>query len=85
MIKIDRSLIAGIADDSVLRAVARNIVLLARDLSAEVVAEGVERAEDLAAAAEIGAHMAQGYLLGRPSTDPPRNSLWLSQPVVWGR
>jgi hypothetical protein len=33
-----------------------------------MVAEGVERPEDLQMARELGVHAAQGYLLGRPTT-----------------
>jgi EAL domain-containing protein (putative c-di-GMP-specific phosphodiesterase class I) len=42
------------------------IQLLARELDAQVVAEGVEEPEDLAALRELGVGGAQGFLLARP-------------------
>ena len=70
IIKIDRSLVDGIAHDAALRSIAGNLVLLGLDLRASVVAEGVEHQDDLEVLETIGADMAQGYLYARPSTDP---------------
>ena len=67
-IKIDRSLVNGVADDHARRVAVSAFVLLALDLGATVVAEGVERPRDLSALADLGVHAAQGFLLGRPST-----------------
>jgi len=41
-------------------------VLLALDLDATVIAEGLERPADLAALYDLGVDAAQGFLLGRP-------------------
>jgi diguanylate cyclase (GGDEF)-like protein len=43
------------------------IVDLARTLDLDVIAEGIETPEQLAAVRELGAALGQGYLLGRPS------------------
>jgi EAL domain-containing protein (putative c-di-GMP-specific phosphodiesterase class I) len=48
------------------------IVDLARTLDLEVIAEGIETAEQLAALRELKAGLGQGYFLGRPSAAPPR-------------
>ena len=48
------------------------IVDLARTLELEVIAEGIETAEQLAALRELKAGLGQGYFLGRPSAAPPR-------------
>lgn len=48
------------------RALLRAVVQLARALDAEVVAEGVERPEQLVAVREAGCELASGFLLGRP-------------------
>jgi EAL domain-containing protein (putative c-di-GMP-specific phosphodiesterase class I)/putative methionine-R-sulfoxide reductase with GAF domain len=76
IIKIDRSLVDGIAADPALRTIAGNIVLLGLDLHALIVAEGVERSDDLEVLETIGADMAQGYLFARPSTDPADWRAW---------
>jgi EAL domain-containing protein (putative c-di-GMP-specific phosphodiesterase class I) len=76
-IKIDRSLIHGIASDHARRVAASAFLSLALDLGSKVVAEGVERPADLAVARELGIHAAQGYLLGKPTTSPARVSRWI--------
>ena len=67
-IKVDRSLVHGVADDHARRVAVCAFVLLSLDLGATVVAEGVERSRDLSTLRDLGVHGAQGYLLGRPST-----------------
>jgi EAL domain-containing protein (putative c-di-GMP-specific phosphodiesterase class I) len=78
IIKIDRSLIDGLASDTARRSVVTSLVLLGLDLGALVVAEGIETREDLAAAADLGVDAAQGYLIARPSTDPLDHAYWAS-------
>jgi EAL domain-containing protein (putative c-di-GMP-specific phosphodiesterase class I) len=48
------------------------IVDLARTLELEVIAEGIETADQLAALRELKAGLGQGYFLGRPSAAAPR-------------
>ena len=43
------------------------IVDLARTLELEVIAEGIETPEQLAALRELGVELGQGFLLGRPA------------------
>jgi EAL domain-containing protein (putative c-di-GMP-specific phosphodiesterase class I) len=76
-IKVDRSLIHGIADDRARRVAVSAFVSLAADLGAQVVAEGVERPGDLSTVREMGLDAVQGYLLGKPSTNPEALSGWL--------
>ena len=76
-IKVDRSLVHGIADDHARRVAASAFLSLALDLGSTVVAEGVERTADLAAVRELGIHAAQGVLLGKPATSPARVSRWI--------
>ncbi|HET9629221.1 MAG TPA: GGDEF domain-containing phosphodiesterase [Novosphingobium sp.] len=65
-LKLDRSLMDGIAEDGRDRAVLRGLVAMARALDLEVVAEGIEdEAQERAAMAEGCATM-QGFLRGRP-------------------
>ncbi|MFC0456653.1 EAL domain-containing protein [Arthrobacter liuii] len=70
IIKIDKSLVGGIAADHARRSAIRAIVGLAQDLDAATVAEGIETIADLNTARDLGITCGQGYLLGRPSTDP---------------
>lgn len=70
IIKIDKSLVGGIAADHARRSAIRALVGLAQDLDAATVAEGIETIADLNVARDLGITCGQGYLLGRPSTDP---------------
>lgn len=76
IIKVDRSLIDGLARDPARRSVVSGFVLLAFELGASVLAEGVETAEDLAAARRLGVTSAQGYVIDRPSIDPVDHKRW---------
>jgi EAL domain-containing protein (putative c-di-GMP-specific phosphodiesterase class I) len=79
-IKIDRSLCGGIADDHARRVAVRGLVLLARDLGAEVIAEGIETLAELATIRELGIDAAQGYLFAKPSVDPATIGEWIDAP-----
>ena len=75
VIKLDRSLIAGIHDDDGQLALGYAMTEFARHIGATIVAEGIETEAELAAVAAIGMTSAQGYLLGRPTID---ESVWES-------
>jgi EAL domain-containing protein (putative c-di-GMP-specific phosphodiesterase class I) len=79
-IKVDRSLIHGIADDHARRVAVSAFLSLALDLGSTVVAEGVERPADLATVRDLGLHAAQGYLLGKPTVNPDVVSRWIGAP-----
>jgi EAL domain-containing protein (putative c-di-GMP-specific phosphodiesterase class I) len=68
-IKLDRSLVSGIDGDSARRALAGAVVALAREMHGVVVAEGIEKAAELAVVLSLGVDAGQGYLLARPTTD----------------
>jgi diguanylate cyclase (GGDEF)-like protein len=68
LIKIDRAFVHGVADRRDQRSLVRTIIELADDLGYDVVAEGVERDEDLAVLADLGCDLVQGYSLSRPVT-----------------
>jgi EAL domain-containing protein (putative c-di-GMP-specific phosphodiesterase class I) len=67
-LKIDRELISEIDGDSYRRDLLRSLASFARDRGIRVVAEGVERPEELAVTADLGIGFAQGFLIGRPET-----------------
>ena len=83
IIKIDRSLIANVTDDAARRSLVTALVLLALDLGATVVAEGVETPSELTTLAALGVDCAQGYFLARPSTDHGRWRRWCDPARVW--
>lgn len=65
-LKIDRSFVTGHTSDARARAIVRSAVELARALQLTVVAEGIEREEELTSLRTIGADIAQGYVIARP-------------------
>ena len=83
IIKIDRSLIANVNADPARRSLITALVLLALDLNATIVAEGVETVAELNTLASLGVDCAQGYLLARPSTEPARWRRWTEPGRVW--
>ncbi|AVR96132.1 putative bifunctional diguanylate cyclase/phosphodiesterase [Pseudoduganella armeniaca] len=82
-LKIDKSFICGLPQDSENAAITRAIIAMAHGLKMAVVAEGVETGEQLALLEQYGCDMAQGYLLGRPqSIDAIARMLAGAQPVL---
>jgi EAL domain-containing protein (putative c-di-GMP-specific phosphodiesterase class I) len=67
-LKIDRSFVSDTETDSDSRAIVKGVVGLAEALSLNVVAEGVETAEQQAFLREIGCHTLQGYFIAKPLT-----------------
>jgi diguanylate cyclase (GGDEF)-like protein len=65
-LKVDRSFVTGLGRDRRNRHLVEAIVGMARALGLEVVAEGVESAQQLRAVAALGCTRAQGYLFARP-------------------
>ncbi|HZH43334.1 MAG TPA: EAL domain-containing protein [Lysobacter sp.] len=67
VIKLDLTLVRGIDRDAKRRSLAGALIRFARETGAQVVAEGVETAEELATLRDLQADHVQGYLLGRPA------------------
>ncbi|MEL1250100.1 EAL domain-containing protein [Aurantiacibacter gilvus] len=65
-LKLDRSMIEGIASDERDLAVLRGILAMARALDLKVIAEGIENAEVRDIAVREGCHLWQGFLGGKP-------------------
>jgi EAL domain-containing protein (putative c-di-GMP-specific phosphodiesterase class I) len=65
-LKIDRRFVGGVATSSDDATIVRAIVGLACALGIEVVAEGVETAEQRAFLISAGCNLAQGYYFGKP-------------------
>ncbi|QNA88533.1 EAL domain-containing protein [Massilia sp. Dwa41.01b] len=67
-LKIDRSFICGLPQDSENAAITRAIIAMAHGLKMAVVAEGVETDEQLVLLEQFGCDVVQGFFLGRPSS-----------------
>ncbi|WP_165822602.1 putative bifunctional diguanylate cyclase/phosphodiesterase [Paenibacillus montanisoli] len=65
-LKIDRSFVQHIGEQHAETAIVRSMIALVHELGFQVVAEGVESAEQLALLKQWGCDCYQGYLLGKP-------------------
>lgn len=66
VLKIDRSFVADLAEDADDRAIAATIIAMGHTLGLRVLAEGVERPEQLAFLTEQGCDAYQGHLKSPP-------------------
>ena len=66
ILKIDRSFVAGMAANSPDSALVAAAIAMGRALEMEVVAEGIETAEQAADLRELGCPLGQGFLFSRP-------------------
>ena len=78
-LKIDRSFVANIGTYGENAEIVRTIINLAKDLGMEVVAEGVERPEQVAILRTLGCVLVQGYLFSPPLTTEAVRSLFKSR------
>jgi EAL domain-containing protein (putative c-di-GMP-specific phosphodiesterase class I) len=65
-LKIDRSFVRGIAHDRESRLIVGSILSLARSFGMDVVAEGIEDAEQLEELKTMGCPCGQGFYFARP-------------------
>ena len=87
-LKIDRSFVNDLETRPEIRAMVHSLVTLAHNLGMRVIVEGVETQKQFEVIAELGSNEIQGYLLGRPTSDPMqqlqsqrRDLAKLTQPV----
>lgn len=84
IIKIDRRLIAAIDTHAARQELARSLAEFARRTNADLLAEGIERQEELDTCHTIGIRYGQGYLLGPPQPvqqlAPSRLNIGRAQP-----
>ena len=67
LVKVDRTLVAGVDHDPSRQAVLEALGAFASRLDAWLLAEGIETAAELEAVIGLGVPLAQGYFLGRPA------------------
>lgn len=65
-VKLDMALVRAIDTDRRKRTITLGMIAVCQDLGIDVVAEGVERIEELAVLRDAGVRLFQGYLLARP-------------------
>jgi len=65
-VKLDRTMVAGCGDGGDVAKACRATIALAHRLGATVVAEGIERREELQALTAMGCDVGQGYLFAPP-------------------
>ncbi|MPY74675.1 MAG: EAL domain-containing protein [Alphaproteobacteria bacterium] len=65
-LKIDKSFVFGMLDDSNNGTIVKSVISMAHDLGLRVVAEGVETAEVMEALRLSGCDIGQGYFFGKP-------------------
>ena len=71
LIKLDRSLVAGVEADDGRAALISSFVQYGRDSGAAVCAEGIETIGDLVRLADLDVTFGQGYAIARPGEDWP--------------
>jgi len=70
MVKLDRSLVAGIPDDQARQAVVAGMVRFAQTAGLVLIAEGIETPAERELLGSLGIPLGQGYLLGLPAEAP---------------
>src|SRR5579864_6140517 len=72
IVKIDRSFVASIESANAALMLLKGIVDLGAALGLSLVAEGIETRAQLDVVRDLGCQAAQGFYLGRPAAQPPR-------------
>jgi EAL domain-containing protein (putative c-di-GMP-specific phosphodiesterase class I) len=72
IVKLDRSVVAGIKPTSPAMAMLEGIVTMSHALGLQVVAEGIETIEELTVVTDSGCDLGQGFLIERPA---PRDGI----------
>ena len=81
-LKIDRSFVNDLETDQDDWAIASTIVSMGRSLRMTVLAEGVEKIEQLALLRKMGCDMAQGYYFSRPVSAEGMAEMLRNQPFI---
>lgn len=67
VVKLDRTIVSGARTSEAQRAVVETLVAFSHRIHAEVVGEGVESLDDLAALIQLDVDYGQGWAIGRPA------------------
>ena len=66
IVKLDMALIRAIDQSPPRRAIVAGVVAMCRELGIELIAEGIETADEARCLADLGIGLMQGYWFGRP-------------------
>jgi len=69
-LKIDRSFVSQLPESGDTQALVHSIITLGHNLGMKIIVEGIETDAQMALMRQLGSDEAQGYLLGRPTSDP---------------
>lgn len=81
-LKIDLSFVQTLSEDDTSRAIINATLVLGDNLGIEVIAEGVETREQLAALKSLGCNLGQGYLFDPPLSPELFAQKWLSSALT---
>ena len=84
-LKIDRSFVNGIPNDSDNMAITKAIIAMAHSLKLLVIAEGVEDEQQLAYLCEQGCDEFQGYFFHKPLPVPEFTQVLTQQQLIFGQ
>ena len=70
IVKLDIDLIRGIHTDPARRSLVSGLLTFAKEIGTQLLAEGIESADELSTLREIGVMYGQGYYLGTPALLP---------------
>ena len=74
-LKVDRSFVRGIEDNGDMASIVNAVKSMAHQLGLRVVAEGIEKDEQVALLRALDCEMGQGYLFSRPVSGGPGRCL----------
>jgi diguanylate cyclase (GGDEF)-like protein len=81
-VKVDKYFTRGVAQDPDKLQTFRALLQIAETFGTELVAEGIETAEDLRAVRDLGVRYGQGWYLGRPQLEPVSEALPAAREVL---
>jgi diguanylate cyclase (GGDEF)-like protein len=82
-IKLDQTFVRNMSIDGKHAATVQAIIVLALNRGFKVIAEGVEREEDLVQLQTLDCHLAQGYFIARPLDPDAAEQLLLGDGGMW--
>ncbi|WP_052487082.1 bifunctional diguanylate cyclase/phosphodiesterase [Gordoniibacillus kamchatkensis] len=84
-IKVDKSLIENIHQDKIKECILETFVTFAQKMNISLIAEGIERLDELTKLIRMGVQYAQGYLLAMPSREPAELPAELAEHIAQHR